>query len=238
MKKSTLVISVSIVFMMAVGCIVLGVILVRTDQEESDQDDDQKRSDDFLTKSFSIKLLDNETHTYGFELLGNIDLMDQEYEYYFDFNDGSSPMRITGKNFTYSYSEIWNTHPILIRKNVAEEIEETLFEAEIPIKYGDYNLYPYAVGAYEKIVVDNSDRQVALSPKGSYDIDGEVIGYYWEFGDGYHSDMRTGIKDGYQSDPIGAHQYEKSGTYSARLWVMDNNFTKSREPWTIEVIVK
>jgi hypothetical protein len=229
------IITISIIIALVVAYVVIGLILIGPDNNDKDDiDDEQNGSNDILTRSFSIKLLDNETNTYRFELHGDMDLQDQENKYFLDFDDGSSPMRITESNFTYSYAEINDTNPALIKID-GNDNEEVLYEAEIPFKFGDRNLNPIAVGAYERIEVKKDDQPVILTAPGSYDIDGEIIGYYWDYGDGYHSDVSKGI-NGY-APTNGEHLYEKTGTYYAELFVMDNNLTTCEEPWTIEVII-
>jgi PKD repeat protein len=80
-----------------------------------------------------------------------------------------------------------------------------------------------------------SEQPVMLSGDGSYDIDGDVIGYYWDFGDGYHSDLATGVRDGYQRTKVASHDYDSPGDYRVKLWVMDNDFNTSIEPGEIRV---
>ncbi len=79
------------------------------------------------------------------------------------------------------------------------------------------------------------EQPVMLSGDGSYDEDGDVIGYYWDFGDGTHSDLATGVKDGYQPTKVASHEYESPGDYIVKLWVMDDDFEKSPTPTEIKV---
>jgi thermolysin len=61
---------------------------------------------------------------------------------------------------------------------------------------------PYAGSAGELVLLDGS---------GSYDDDGTIVGYNWEFGDGA---IGSGVLVG--------HVYETAGTYTATLWVLDS----------------
>jgi PKD repeat protein len=81
------------------------------------------------------------------------------------------------------------------------------------------------------------EQPVMLSGDGSYDEDGDVIGYYWDFGDGTHSDLSTGVKDGYQPTKVASHMYDSPGDYVVKLWVMDDDFEKAKEPVEIKVRV-
>ena len=58
----------------------------------------------------------------------------------------------------------------------------------------------------------------------SSDIDGQIISYYWDFGDG---------KNSTQQSP--SHIYTKEGTYTVTLTVMDNYGDEDHEKITIEV---
>ena len=88
------------------------------------------------------------------------------------------------------------------------------------------NRPPVPVVANDKITMFFDEQPVMLSAEGSYDPDGEVIGYFWEFGDGTKSDLDEGI-DGYKPGLVVPHEYESTGKYTAILKVMDDDHTKS-----------
>jgi len=90
------------------------------------------------------------------------------------------------------------------------------------------NRAPVAVINQESLTYFKSEQPVMLSGDGSYDLDGEVIGYYWDFGDGTHSDLTTGI-DGFQSTKVASHVYEKTGRYTVKLYVMDDDGTRTTD---------
>jgi len=58
----------------------------------------------------------------------------------------------------------------------------------------------------------------------SLDLDGELAGYFWEFGDGYTSTI---------TNPI--HKYEEAGNYSVRLTVTDDEGATDTTSQTITV---
>jgi|GEM_PF-1197016 len=99
------------------------------------------------------------------------------------------------------------------------------------------NRAPLALSKEDQLSYSMSDQPVMLSGDGSYDEDGEVIGYYWDFGDGTHSDITQGI-DGYMPSKVIAHTYERTGLYTAKLWVMDNDGTISEQPFEITVQIQ
>ena len=88
------------------------------------------------------------------------------------------------------------------------------------------NRPPIPVAAKDKITMFIDEQPVMLSAEGSSDPDGEVIGYFWKFGDGETSDKEQGI-DGYAPGMVVPHEYDSTGSYTARLYVMDDDYTKS-----------
>ncbi|MGA1821506.1 MAG: PKD domain-containing protein [Thermoplasmatota archaeon] len=73
-----------------------------------------------------------------------------------------------------------------------------------------------------------SEQPVMLSSRGSYDIDGEITGYYWDFGDGTHI-------DGYTNGCVVPHTYENPGSYTATLFVRDDDGYESNTE--VEVVI-
>jgi len=63
----------------------------------------------------------------------------------------------------------------------------------------------------EKPYVDDS---VVFDASASYDPDGTIVGYYWDFGDGTTA---------YTSEPIIEHAYNQTNTYTVTLTATDND---------------
>ena len=99
------------------------------------------------------------------------------------------------------------------------------------------NMYPIAVSSRTNLNYAYYDMPVLLDGEGSFDPDGEVIGYYWDFGDGTHSDTSKGI-NGYLPSKVVAHTYDKTGLYRAELYVMDNSGNTSKYPFEIYIQIK
>jgi len=74
-----------------------------------------------------------------------------------------------------------------------------------------------------------TDEYVRFSGIDSYDTDGYVIQYYFDFGDGSHSPWLPG------SSPYTYHAYSEEGVYYARLKVKDNNYLESE--WSREIAI-
>ena len=98
------------------------------------------------------------------------------------------------------------------------------------------NRLPVAIVKVSQITLQIDQQPVLLSAEGSYDEDGTIIGYFWEFGDGTFSDKTKGI-DGYVPGIVVSHQYEKTGQYKAKLYVMDNNQGTSPTPAEVTVVI-
>lgn len=96
------------------------------------------------------------------------------------------------------------------------------------------NRAPIAVSKNVDISYRFAEQPVMLSGDGSYDDDGTVEGYYWDFGDGQHSDLSLGI-NGYEPSKVKAHTYEKTGLYTVKLYVIDDDGTISETPMEINV---
>ncbi|MCU0800057.1 MAG: PKD domain-containing protein, partial [Candidatus Thermoplasmatota archaeon] len=72
------------------------------------------------------------------------------------------------------------------------------------------------------------DQPLLFSGDGSYDEDGEVVGYYWDFGDGTHSPTDNEYA-GYMPSKVTSHKYEKIGKYVVTLRVKDDDGATSSD---------
>jgi hypothetical protein len=136
-----------------------------------------------------------------------------------DFGDGS-PINNLTSNLTV------HTYPSLRTYNVSYW---TLFE---PNYYSSKksirldltkagNMTPVADVMEEMIAATFKNQPILLSGEGSYDIDGEIKGYYWDYGDGTHSPTDNEYS-GYMPSKVTSHKYEKVGRYIVTLHVMDD----------------
>jgi hypothetical protein len=70
---------------------------------------------------------------------------------------------------------------------------------------------------------------IEFDATGSYDLDGEIVEYYFNFGDNTESDWIV--------DPTVSHRYYSVGTYNVTLMVTDNLDTIS-DPYYLELYIK
>ncbi|NIO22138.1 MAG: PKD domain-containing protein [Candidatus Aenigmarchaeota archaeon] len=90
------------------------------------------------------------------------------------------------------------------------------------------NKEPVAVLTSGNTYVNVGDY-VYLSGVASYDPDGYVIQYYFDFGDGSHSHWLP------SSSPYTYHSYSEEGVYYAKLKVKDNKYLES--DWSREIAI-
>ncbi|MEA3558862.1 MAG: PKD domain-containing protein, partial [Candidatus Thermoplasmatota archaeon] len=117
-----------------------------------------------------------------------------------------------------------------------QDIKGAVWEMEYEIIV--VNRVPIAIILDETLTYDMDEQPVMLSGEGSYDDDGKIIGYYWDFGDGTHSDKNLGIR-GYQDTKVTSHMYDKPGRYTVKLRVMDDDEmeTPEAEAKSVEVLI-
>ncbi|MCO6437214.1 MAG: PKD domain-containing protein [Phycisphaerae bacterium] len=97
---------------------------------------------------------------------------------------------------------------------------------EITINVGGTNLPPVAQASAAP-TNGSAPLVVQFSSNGSYDLDGNIVSYSWDFGDVF------GARSS-QPDPV--HVYKYAGTYTARLTVTDDNNVSSSSTVSITVV--
>ena len=183
---------------------------------------------------FTYEIVDKENWTVNFSLKGPYDLSDPEKVYMMEYNDTTDPLDHILKSASFSH-----TFPGAGTYNVSLLVQDTTvqknasFKTSVPLGK-EFNLSPTAVIKDIEYGYYISENPITLSGEGSFDVDGEVIFYYWEFGDGTHSDVSKGI-DGFLPIDTVQYTYDGSGSYSAKLWVMDNEYRICEEPAQITV---
>jgi len=134
--------------------------------------------------------------------------------YSWNFGDGTG----SGNNIQHTYQTAGTYSVTLtvtdnngastsIQKNIVVKVEKTL---------------PVASFSYTPLHPSTSD-EIQFSDS-SYDEDGNIIGYEWDFGDGNVS---------YKQNPV--HKYAINGTYNVTLTVTDNDGGTSTTSETLEV---
>jgi len=91
------------------------------------------------------------------------------------------------------------------------------------IKVTINNLSPFTLISTDNFDADE-DEELIFNASGSYDQDGSIIEYYWEFGDG---ESGTGMTV--------AHTYTESGLYRVVLTTTDNDKAIGRDSVLVEI---
>jgi PKD repeat protein len=97
---------------------------------------------------------------------------------------------------------------------------------------------PRAAAAANRLPIANAGpdltgtANVALSfiGSGSYDPDGYVSAYWWQFGDAAHGSVTTSLSSV-------SYTYTQAGTYTVTLWVRDNSGAWSSTADTAKVVI-
>jgi PKD repeat protein len=133
--------------------------------------------------------------------------------YEWDFGDGTSS---EGEKVTHTYAKS-GQYPVVLK--IATSDTALACRVATAQKRVTINAAPQAVAGQDRFVGIN--QEVLLDASGSQDVDGGIVSYEWDFGDGTTA---TGMQV--------RHRYRTSGTFTVVLTVKDdtsaeNNFATS-----------
>jgi len=151
-----------------------------------------------------------------YQAAGSYDPDDGIWQLYWEFGDGGTYYGGTAYH-TYSAAGTWLT-TLTVKDHQGGEAT-----ASIPITVGAPNIPPVAVVGAD-VLSGTSPLVVYFSSTDSYDSDGRVTGYLWNFGDGETST---------QANPT--HTYAVGGLFEAILTVSDNEGGSGTASVTIDV---
>ncbi len=139
-----------------------------------------------------------------FDASKSIDPDGQISEYSWDFGDGSTG---TGVKTRHTYSKPGKYNALLtVRDNSGHKDALAYDEVSVFI-----NRSPAAAAGPDLVVAPNQD--IVFDGNKSYDTDGKIVSYRWDFSDQKHSAHSVKIK----------RKFSKPGIYTATLTVIDNN---------------
>jgi PKD repeat protein len=133
--------------------------------------------------------------------------------YLWDFGDGTDA---TGITVNHAYEDDGN---YTVTLTVTDDDGETASKSAVETIL---NRSPIALFT-ENATVVNIEELIRFNASGSYDPDGSILGYFWDFGDGTNASM-TVVLD---------HVYEEAGNYTVTLTVTDDDGASSSKSVTI-----
>ena len=139
--------------------------------------------------------------------------------YAWDFGDGNTG---TGDTISYVFDTagVYNVQLIVTDDSAASDT----FVVAIEVSEGNVNLDPVAQFIADPMT-GNAPLLVSVDASASIDVDGTLISYVWDFGDGTSGNGVTA-----------SHTYTFAGTYTIQLIVIDDQGARDTANATIEVL--
>jgi hypothetical protein len=142
-------------------------------------------------------------------------------DYLFDYGNGAKSGWITQSSISYVYP---GGGDFIANVSVRDEDSgESLNSADIPM---EVNAKPHAY-----FIASSSDifkgENITFDGSGSYDQDGVIEEYYFDFGDGFST--------GWTTDSLVKHTYSFVGNYTVSLYVKDDENDISEHAWHTEI---
>lgn len=143
-------------------------------------------------------------NTIRFDGSGSTDPDGHPLVYIWDFGDGSA--KDTGKVLYHTYKRP-GTYPVILTVDDGQRLDNSKNSSSITI---EINQAPVADAGKDKVVC--SGEIVLFDGSGSYDPDGGLLKYFWDFGDGTTAEGQNPTKI-----------YTKAGSYQITLRVKDDS---------------
>ncbi len=134
-------------------------------------------------------------------------------KYSWTFGDGATSSEMK-TNHQYTIPATYN-YKLTVTDDKGATDDAT---GQIKINQATSNKSPYAVANVSKAQAVISE-QITFDASNSYDTDGQITSYLWEFGDGSSSNQK-----------IANHTYTQANTYNYKLTVTDNEGAKGDVP--------
>lgn len=159
-----------------------------------------------ITFSGEVSNLDQDEEVTSYEWKSNIDgIISSEKNFYkSDLSVGTHTVYFRAKNNKDQWSDSDSITVLINQINSGEN------NAPVAIPGGMYS--------------GNTNKKISFNGSESYDIDGTISSYSWDFGDG---NTKTGM--------IVNHTYESSGEYNVVLTVTDNMGAESSSTTTVSI---
>ncbi|MCU0598340.1 MAG: PKD domain-containing protein [Desulfobacterales bacterium] len=143
------------------------------------------------------------------------------YRYYVGIYDGVSGDPVTLSS--YKLIDVLNGSIETLCYDVPKVADASQVYAYADYCYDNGNIQPAAVAAASPLS-GRAALTVQFDGSGSYDMDGSIVSYSWNFGDGTSA-----------AGPFVSHTYSVAGTYTAILTVTDDNGATDQDSVSIVV---
>lgn len=153
---------------------------------------------------------------------------DDVESYNFDFGDGQRSGWISSSSTTHSYTSPGTYRAELVVRDTQGLESTTIATDNVQVTSDPVNQAPTAVVSATPTTADTG-QTVTFTGTSSTDPDGTVQLYRFDYGDGQES--------GWVSNGVQTHAYTSEGTYTATLWVKDDEGAESL-PDTVRVTVE
>ncbi len=144
------------------------------------------------------------------------------YRYYVGMYDAAAGDLATLSSF--KLIDVLNGNIETVCYDVPKVVDASQAYAYVDYYYNDGNIRPVAVASASPLS-GNAPLLVQFDGSGSSDLDGSIVSYNWNFGDG-----SSGLGD------ISSHTYMAAGTYTAILTVTDNMGASDQDSVVITVL--
>jgi PKD domain-containing protein len=183
---------------------------------------------------FTYEVVNEINWTVEFTLRGPYTLLDPNVTNYLEIDYLNTLIVIEEKIFIHNFPSGGN---YTLTLHVKDERQNGVkrFTQVIPLGK-KWNFPPIPVIKDTNPTYYVNEQPVFFSAEGSYDEDGQVLFYYWDFCDGTHSNGSEGM-NGFTTRMVTWHVFEDPSDYQAKLWVMDNEYRISVAPTEIKVRV-
>jgi len=142
------------------------------------------------------------SETISFNASASSDLDGTIVSYFWDFGDGTNA---TGITFDHSYADD-GTYTVTLTVTDDDGATDSVNATKTVL-----NRSPVAIFTESTEIVYTSEV-ISFNASASYDLDGTIVSYFWEFGDGTNT---TGVAT--------SHAYANDGSYTVTLTVTDND---------------
>lgn len=150
----------------------------------------------------------------SFDGIGSTDTEGVVFEYFFDFGDGKDSDWVKTPKVTHTYTQPGDYGATLKAKDSLDQVSETT--EELWIKVG---LRPKA-DLKSNVVKVTQKKDIELDASGSTDDDGDIVDYWFDFGDKTNSGWVTTEKI--------KHRFDKPGRYTMTVRVRDDDGFESK----------